>query len=122
MKILIVDDSGLSRAQLRSFFEKAQNVQFDEAVNGIDALEKQRSFQPDIIFLDYIIPAPDGLAVLKIISQIDEKVKIFMITTLGNQQFLQDECQKWGAAGVITKPLSQEAVVKAMTKLFKSQS
>lgn len=119
MKFLIVDDSSLSRTHLKSMLAILNDIQIEEAVNGIDALEKQRAFKPDFIFLDYVIPAPDGLAILKIISKVDPKVKVIMMTALGNQSFVHDDCIAYGAAGILTKPLKQDLVIQAIKQAYR---
>lgn len=117
MRLLIVDDSLLVRTQLKDFFSDSPAIIIEEAVNGIDALEKHRTFKPDIIILDYIIPPPDGLAVLKILSNIDEKVKIIMATTLGNQKFIYKACLECGAVAILTKPITKENALKIINRI-----
>lgn len=108
------------RFQIKQIFSNFAYIQFEEAVNGVEALEKHRTFKPDVIILDYIIPAPDGVAVLKILSQIDKKVKIIMITTLGNQKFIYKECIECGAMATFTKPITTKNALKVI-KIIKSQ-
>lgn len=117
MRLLIVDDSLLVRSYLKDFFSGIISIEIEEAIDGIEALEKHRSFKPDVIILDYIIPAPDGLAVLKILSKIDTKVKIIMTTTLGNQKFIYKECLECGAVQILTKPISKESILKIINSI-----
>ena len=117
MKFLIVDDSAFMRAQVRQAFSACAYIEFEEAVNGIEALEKHRIFKPDIIILDYVIPAPDGLAILKILSKIDPKVKVIMATSLGNQKFIYKDCIECGAFAILTKPISRENALKTLRNI-----
>lgn len=117
MRILIVDDSLLLRTQLKDLISGVISARFEEAVNGVEALEKHRTFKPHVVILDYIMDAPDGLAVLKILSKIDKKVKIAMTTTLGNQKFIYKECLANGALAILPKPITQENVVKLIKVL-----
>ncbi len=116
MRLLIIDDSSLARTRIKSFFSETANIEFAEAANGIEALEKHRIFSPNVIILDYIIPAPDGLAILKIISQIDNNAKVIMITTLGNQKYIYEDCVKCGASAILTKPLTKAVMMEAIQK------
>lgn len=121
MRILIVDDSSLIRLQIQHIFTKHFiDVQFETAASGLEALEKHRSFKPEVLLLDYIIPAPDGLAVLKILNKIDQQVKIIVITTLGNQKFIYKTCKEFGAAAVIAKPITEESLVKVFSDIQKN--
>lgn len=117
MKFLIVDDSAFMRTQIKQAFSAFAYIEFEEAVNGIDALEKHRTFKPDIIILDYVIPAPDGLAVLKILAKIDKKVKVIMVTSLGNQKFIYKDCIECGAFSILTKPVSRENALKTLRNI-----
>ena len=114
MRLLIVDDSSFMRSQVKFLLEDFIDISIEEAINGIEALEKHRIFKPDVIILDYIIPAPDGLAVLKILTKIDENVKIIMTTSLGNQKSMYKDCLECGAFGILTKPIIKENLVKSI--------
>ncbi len=63
-RILIVEDSVLSRSFIKNILSE-KDVVIEEAVNGIDGLEKIKSFKPDIIFLDLLMPELDGFGVLE---------------------------------------------------------
>lgn len=117
MRLLIVDDSSLIRLQIRRFLEDLPNIEIAEAVNGIEALEKHRIFKPDIITLDYIMPAPDGLGVLKILKKIDKNVKIIMATALGNQKYIYKSCIECGASAIISKPVTRENLLKTIKSI-----
>lgn len=66
MKFLIVDDEPLARERIREMLKKGGDVEFiAEAENGGEAVEKIRSSQPDIVFLDIQMPDMDGFQVLE---------------------------------------------------------
>ena len=70
-KVLVVDDSATDRAHLQDVLER-QNVTVLTASSGQDALKVAASEQPDIIFLDIIMPDMDGYAVCRTLQE-DEK-------------------------------------------------
>lgn len=117
MKFLIVDDSAFMRTQIKQAFSAFATIEFEEAANGIEALEKQRIFKPDIIILDYVIPAPDGLAILKILAKVDPKVKVIMVTSLGNQRFIYKDCIECGALAILSKPITREDALKTIKNI-----
>ncbi|GMA98945.1 response regulator [Pelosinus sp. IPA-1] len=120
MRILIVDDSRLVRSQLKDFLSSnIASIEIEEAADGKEALEKHRVFKPDAIFLDYIIPAPDGLAVLKTLSETDKKVKVIMTTSLASQNFIYKDCLEYGAVAILQKPIDKENALKIINKHFK---
>ncbi len=117
MKFLIVDDSAFMRTQIKQAFSAFDIIEFQEATNGIDALEKHRTFKPDVMILDYVIPAPDGLAILKILAKIDPEVKVIMVTSLGNQRFIYKDCIECGALAILTKPITREDALKTIKNI-----
>lgn len=114
MRILLVDDSDFSRATLKHFFAEISDIEIVEASNGIEALEKHRSFKPEIIFMDITMPDLDGLGTLKIISLTDKKTKVIMASALGNQNYICEEALKYGAFAVLAKPIQRETALKAL--------
>ena len=53
MRLLIVDDSTLVQEQIKNdLAETFIELEFEVASTGIEALEKQRRFNPDVVFLD----------------------------------------------------------------------
>jgi two-component system chemotaxis response regulator CheY len=106
--------------QLKKYIlDDFRDAQFEDAANGIEALEKHRMFKPDVIILDYIIPAPDGLAVLEILRKFDKRVKVIIITTLGKQKFIYRKLMDSGACAVFAKPFTQEVLLEIINLLQK---
>jgi len=64
-RILIVDDERIERNGIR-FLLKKLNMEFDidEAVNGLDALEKIRQADYDILLTDVKMPFMDGIELI----------------------------------------------------------
>lgn len=61
VKVLVVDDDDTIRRVLSVALSVAEGVgEVREAADGSDAVEVCRSFEPDVIFLDYWMPAMDG--------------------------------------------------------------
>lgn len=61
IKVLVVDDDDSIRRVLSVALSVAEGIgEVREAISGEDALEVCRSFEPDVIFLDYWMPAMDG--------------------------------------------------------------
>ena len=64
IKLLVVDDSALVRKLLGGVFAEEGGFDVRFARDGIDALEQNRSFAPDVITLDLNMPRMDGLECL----------------------------------------------------------
>ena len=74
-RILIVDDERIERNGIR-FLLKKLNMEFDidEAVNGLDALEKMRQENYDILLTDVKMPFMDGIELID--NVVNEKKKM----------------------------------------------
>ncbi len=104
IKLLIVDDSALMRQQLRQFCEKTGEFEVQVAKNGKEAIEKNLSFQPDVISLDVNMPEMDGLTALSHIM-VTRPVPVVMVSSLTEQgAFVTFEALALGAVDYITKP------------------
>ena len=100
-----VDDSSLFKEVLLGVYP---NANFRSAVDGsdaIDMLENERSYIPDIIFLDLNMPRMDGKECLKILKA-DQSLKAIpvIIYTTSSQSRDIEETMISGASCFITKP------------------
>jgi DNA-binding NarL/FixJ family response regulator len=79
--ILIVDDSVSVRKLLRSFVESRTSFEVcGEAVNGLDAIEKARTLHPDLIVMDFSMPAMNGLEAGSVLKAMLPEVPVVMYT------------------------------------------
>ena len=69
-KVLIVDDSALTRRSLRQILETA-GCEVLEAEDGLDALERYYLDKPDVVLLDLVMRGMYGLDVLQKIRELD---------------------------------------------------
>lgn len=82
-KILIVDDEANIREVIREYSEfKGFNV--TEAVDGMDAVEKVKNNDFDIIILDIMMPRLDGFSACKEIKKI-KQIPIIMLSARGEE-------------------------------------
>lgn len=101
-KVLIVDDQNGIRILLVEVFS-VEGYQTFQASNGKIALEIVRNELPDLVLLDMKIPGMDGLEILKHIKQMDESIKVIMMTAYGELDMIK-EASDLGALMHFTKP------------------
>jgi len=78
-KILIVDNNMLVRKILRSFLESRTRFEIcEEAVNGLDAVEKARQLNPDLIVMDSSMPAIEGIEAGSVLKAMLPQVPIIV--------------------------------------------
>lgn len=116
MKILIVDDEILVRRSLvRALTQKQHDVK--EAANGIEGLKLWKSWDPDLVFLDVLMPGLTGPEVLKDIGKVGHAKVILMSAFSGEHNMLT--AQQMGADIFIPKPFEDIfAIVKTAEDLM----
>lgn len=116
-KILIVDDSKTSRKFLRTMLEQAGHEILDEAVNGLDGVEKYKDLKPDVVTMDITMPIMDGIDAVREIISVDPSAKIIMVTAAG-QKSNMIEALKRGAADFIQKPFESAIILNTIEKVL----
>lgn len=100
-KILVVDDEPDFLKMIKIRLE-SNNFEVITCIDGKDALLKVKSFQPDAVLLDILMPGLDGLEVLKRIRKINKELPVFIITAFSNEERF-DLAKKLDASGFIVK-------------------
>ena len=68
IRVLIVDDSALSREVLRAILEEQDDIEVvAEAVNGMEAVQLVQQLRPDLVTMDLNMPVMDGLNAIECI-------------------------------------------------------
>jgi len=99
-KILVVDDELLIRRSLKLAGKKRGHI-VKEAEDGIEALSLWCSFNPDLAFIDILMPNMDGLELLKNIPK-DSKTKVIIISA--HDKMNEEDIKNKGADLFIRKP------------------
>lgn len=108
VKVYVVEDDPLLQALLSSKFNVC-DIKYDFSTDGIDVVDKLKSFRPTVILLDIMIGATNGLDVLQSIKQHDD-LRDIPVVIFSNQD--SDEERKRAATLEANKYL-----VKATTDL-----
>jgi CheY-like chemotaxis protein len=84
-RILVADDNALIRKMLCELFKGHETLEIcDEAQDGLEAVEKAKKHQPDLIILDLSMPQMDGLQAAIAICKILPNVPIILFTLFAN--------------------------------------
>jgi CheY-like chemotaxis protein len=115
LKIVVVDDSPVTRTMITDFLQMVGHTVVAEAEDTAQTLGAREKYQPDLITLDLSLGKEDGFAVLKAIRQVDAKVKVLIISA-NTQQEIYDQLLAEGATGFLTKPFSVAELAAAVDK------
>ncbi len=117
LKVLVSDDSILSRKKLKDCIISLGCEQVFEAADGEEAIAQYEANKPDVVFMDIVMPKKDGIEALKGILEIDPGAKIIMASSVGTQSYLKDAI-KAGATDFLQKPIDSEQVKKLIESLL----
>lgn len=108
-KILIVDDSALSRRTLRRILESA-GYEVTEADDGMTALEVYFLEKPDLVLLDLVMKGMYGLEVLVKLREMDQQARV-IVASADIQSSTRKLVDEAGALAFINKPFISEQVI-----------
>jgi two-component system chemotaxis response regulator CheY len=111
-KILIVDDSALSRRTLRRMLESA-GYDVVEADDGMAALELYFLEKPGLVLLDLVMKGMYGIDVLLKLREMDQQVRV-VVASADIQSSTRKMVDEAGALGFINKPFISEQVIAAV--------
>jgi two-component system, chemotaxis family, chemotaxis protein CheY len=116
-KILIIDDSALSRRMLRTILEGGGHTVV-EAGDGLSGLEQFSIERPDLTFLDLTMPGMNGFEVLEKLRQVDPGARV-VVASADIQQSSREMTKTGGAKGFINKPYVADDVLQTVDRVLK---
>ena len=108
MKVLIVDDEVLIRNVIKEYL-KIENIDFDEADNGINALELIKTNNYDCIIMDIMMPKLDGFSTIKEIRKTNNTKIIVLSARI--EEFDKLTGFDLGIDDYVTKPFSPKELI-----------
>jgi NarL family two-component system response regulator LiaR len=121
IRVLTADDHDLVRRGLHALFEITPGIELaGEAVDGLDAIEKARQLQPDVILLDLVMPRMGGIEAIQRIRAEDPNARILVLTS-----FAEDDqvfsAVKSGALGYLLKDSSPDDLLEAIRGVYRGE-
>ncbi|MEW6062317.1 MAG: response regulator [Bacteroidota bacterium] len=113
-KVLIVDDSAYNRTLLAALLRKKQ-LTVDFAEDGEDAIKKFSEYNPDVVFIDYVMPKKSGVEALREMKQRNPNFVGIMVTSISAAEDVQ-KAKDAGANGYILKPYQPEKIFEVLKK------
>jgi len=114
VRVMVIDDSNTIRRSAEIFLMQA-GCQVILAENGFDALAKIADHQPDLIFVDIMMPRLDGYQTCALIKK-NAKHKTTPVIMLSSKDSLFDRARgrMVGSDEYLTKPFSKESLLKTV--------
>jgi len=118
-RILIADDNQPNRELLEAYLSDV-DCDVEHAADGQDTLDRVKSFKPDLILLDVMMPKLSGFEVcqkLKADSNL-RKIMVLMVTAL-NEAGDIERAVKAGTDDFLSKPVNKTELLKRVENMLK---
>ena len=118
-KVLVVDDTETIRRYEEMILSR-EGYDVEMAADGIEALAKIRAHQPDVVFLDIMMPRMDGIECCRQIKTDDatKEIKVVMVTTKSEYEKVKEAFEA-GCDDYITKPIDRNELITKANDLMK---
>ncbi|WP_221296220.1 response regulator [Microbulbifer hydrolyticus] len=115
LRVMVVDDQALVRRGFALILDNEPDMEVvAEAGTGVEAIEKAREQQPDIILMDIRMPEMDGLeATANILKTGESTCRVIILTTFDPDEYVFRALQA-GASGFVLKDIPPESLVEAV--------
>jgi NarL family two-component system response regulator LiaR len=114
IRILIADDHGVVRQGLKMYLELDPELEIvGQAVDGAEALHLARELKPDVVLMDLLMPAMDGIAATRAIRRELPDVEVIALTSVLENGMVFD-AMRAGAVGYLLKDTNARALCQAV--------
>lgn len=112
-RILLADDHALVRQGVRMILDSEPDLSVvAEAGNGVEAVEKGRTTEIDLVIMDVAMPLMTGLQAARELARRKPRLRILMLSMHDNEQYFF-ESLKAGATGYVLKSVADQDLVQA---------
>jgi DNA-binding NarL/FixJ family response regulator len=117
IKIVIADDHAIVREGLKRIVSAADGMEvIGEAANGIEALQRVRELQFDVLMLDLSMPGRSGMELIKLAKAEKPRLRILVLSMHQELQYAV-RAIKSGASGYLTKESAPAQLEQAIRKI-----
>jgi DNA-binding NarL/FixJ family response regulator len=117
IRIVIADDHAIVREGLKRIVSSAEGMEVvGEAANGIEALQRVRELQFDVLMLDLSMPGRGGMELIKLAKAEKPRLRILVLSMHQEMQYAV-RAIKSGASGYLTKESAPAQLEQAIRKI-----
>ena len=112
--VLLVDDHSVVRMGLAAIINIEKDLKVcGEAESGAEAVKLANEMRPDVVVMDFMMPGMDGAEATSAVLRASPESKVLVLTTYGTSVDIA-RALKCGAAGAVTKNLSNDELADAI--------
>jgi len=121
IKILIVDDHAIVRDGMHQLIASQDDMELvGEAPDGVEALKRVKTTNPDVVLLDIALPGMTGLETVGLIKEAKPEVKVVMLSMHSKESYVHQALSA-GALGYVLKASSSKDILKAIRAAQKNE-
>jgi NarL family two-component system response regulator LiaR len=122
IRVLVVDDHAIVRKGIRAMLETVPDIEMaGEAANGREALIATEKLRPDVVLMDLVMPAMNGIEAIRRIMAQDPEARILVLTTFAGEDKIFPAVRA-GALGYHLKDSSPQELVQAIRQVYRGES
>ena len=115
VKVMIVDDSKVSRAMLEGNLSRTNFEVCAQAKNAAEAVALYEQFKPAVVTMDMNLPDADGLECTRRIRAVDPEAKIVMISAMKDASLVA-KGREVGISAFLQKPVERKKIDQTVAK------
>jgi DNA-binding NarL/FixJ family response regulator len=117
VRVLVADDSdGVRELVVLLLDMESDFTVVGQARDGLEAIERARELQPDLIVLDVSMPRLDGITALPEIRSASSQSRVVMFTGMA-EPALEREAKQAGADALLAKELGASTLVEKLREV-----
>jgi len=122
IRVLVVDDHTIMRDGICALLALVGDIELaGEAANGIEALEKVRQLNPDVVLMDIAMPIMDGLEATRRIHKEFPNTKVLVLTQYDEKDYVLSIIEA-GAQGFISKTAASSELASGIRAVHRGNS
>lgn len=117
-KIVVVDDSNLSRRGMVEILESEEYDVVGEANSAEKAIEISSNIRPNLYIIDVVMPEVSGIELAKYLTNKFPRVKIIMFSSLKTENVIIESIAS-GATDFLQRPFAPKDLLTSVEKIFR---
>ena len=119
--VLLVDDHAYIRKGIQYLLESTPDIEVvDTASNGIEAVAKARSHQPDVVIIDISMPFMNGIEATQQIHETCPHTHVLGLSIFPDKEYVQSALQA-GAQGYVLKDKIGDDLLEAIHSIYRGR-
>jgi DNA-binding NarL/FixJ family response regulator len=120
VRIVIVDDSSFSIAFIKGILEENGFEVVGEAGTLEEVKEVVKEKKPTLVTMDMTLPGTDGLECTRTIHEIDENIKVIVVSSMMDEEIIK-EAQENKVSAYVQKPVDADELVTAINRVMAAE-